>query len=250
MIRLKDIGIGYGSRILIEKLNFDVSSGSVLTVIGSNGSGKTSLMRVMHGLQMPISGEVFWKDRLLSEIDRKEKTKIAAGLYSNFFRVDGFSVRDMVALGRTPYTGLFGKLSSEDHRQIEEAIMTVGLNDFAKKQIVDLSDGEFRKAMLAKLLAQDTELLFLDEPTTHLDLPAALEFVSLLRDLARLGKTIVMSTHHLALAFKLSDRVLLLNGQGDWALDLPENIMKHELLCHFLKTDKIRIEEGNLLIDL
>jgi iron complex transport system ATP-binding protein len=250
LIRLNNISIGYDARLLVRDLSFDQPKGSVLTVIGSNGSGKSTLLRTLHGLQPPESGEVFWDGRNLSSIDRKERTRLAAGLYGDFARVEGFSVWDLVALGRSPYTDFFGKLGKEDQERIHEAIMAVGIEGFERKQIVELSDGEFRKAMLAKMLAQDTELLILDEPTTHLDLPAALEFVSLLKDLSRSGKTIVMSTHHLALGFKLSDSMLLLDGLENWALGSPREIMEHELLCHFLKTNKIKVEDGNLFYEL
>jgi len=250
MINLKDISIGYGDRVLIDELNLDLAEGSVLAIIGANGSGKSSLMRVIHGLQEPLSGDVFWRDAGLKTITRNEKPKIAAGLYGDFSRVEGFNVEDLVALGRSPYTGPFGKMGQEDHQHVKRALDLVGMGDFAPKKITELSDGEFRKAMLAKLLAQDTQLLLLDEPTTHLDLPASLEFVGLLKNLSRMGKTIVMTTHHLALAFKLSDKILLLDGNGSWACDNPREIMEHELLCHFLKTDKIRIDRGNLILDL
>jgi len=250
MIQAKDISVGYGSKMLVEKLNLHLPKGSVTAFIGSNGSGKSSLMRVLNGLQAPLSGEVLWDEKKLTDFHRKEKAKYAASLYSNFARVEGFTVSELVALGRSNHTGFFGKLSDSDHIKIRESLNLVGIEALKDKELTTLSDGEFRKAMLAKLLAQDTEILFLDEPTTHLDLPAALDFVGVLKKLAKAGKTIVMSTHHLALAFKLADHVLLFDGNGKAAFGNANEMMNHELLCGFLKTDKIRVENGNLLFDL
>lgn len=250
MIAAEKISIGYDSRSLIRDLNFELPSGSILSIIGSNGSGKSSLIRVLNGLQEPNQGGVKWKGESLSAISPRERVKAAASLYSNFSRVEGFSVRDLVSLGRTPYTDFFGRLKAKDREMVDYAMTETGISDFADKAIRDLSDGEFRKAMLAKLLAQDTDILFLDEPTTHLDLPAAIEFASLLKKMAGRGKTVIFSTHHLSLAFKMSNSVLLLDGKGEWAMGDAEEIMSHELLCHFLKTDKIRVENGDLKFDL
>lgn len=250
MIEAHKISVGYGSRILVEELDLTLPKGSVTAFIGSNGSGKSSLMRVLNGLQEPLSGKVSWNERDISDFDRKEKAKVAASLYSNFSRVEGFTVAELVALGRSNFTGFFGKLSAQDHRKIDEAIETVGIGSLKEKELTTLSDGEFRKAMLAKLLAQDTDILFLDEPTTHLDLPAALDFVQVLKRLALRGKTIVMSTHHLALAFKMADHILLFDGDGKAAFGNADEMMNHELLCGFLKTDKIRVENGNLFFDI
>jgi iron complex transport system ATP-binding protein len=250
MIEARAIRVGYGSKILVENLNLHLPKGSVTAFIGSNGAGKSSLMRVLNGLQAPLSGEVFWNGKLLSEFHRKERANYAASLYSNFARVEGFTVKELVALGRSNHTGFFGKLSKTDFEKVGQSIEIVGISELTDKELTTLSDGEFRKAMLAKLLAQDTEILFLDEPTTHLDLPAALDFVAVLKTLAASGKTIVMSTHHLALAFKMADHVLLFDGNGKAAFGNATEMMNHELLCGFLKTNKIRVENGNLLFDL
>ena len=250
MIQTERISVGYGSRVLVKDLDLLLPKGSVTAFIGSNGTGKSSLMRVLNGLQEPLSGKVSWNGKDIADFDRKEKAKMAASLYSNFSRVEGFTVAELVALGRSNFTGFFGKLNAEDYAKIDEVIETVGIASLKEIELTTLSDGEFRKAMLAKLLAQDTDILFLDEPTTHLDLPAALDFVQVLKNLALQGKTIVMSTHHLALAFKMADHILLFDGNGKAAFGNAKEMMNHELLCGFLKTDKIRVENGNLLFDL
>lgn len=250
MIEAQKISVGYDSRILVNDLDLLLPKSSITAIIGSNGSGKSSLMRVLNGLQNPLAGTVKWNGKPIAEYGKRERALLVASLYSNFSRVEGFTVTELVALGRSNFTGFFGRLSPDDYAKVDEAIATVGITTLKEKELTTLSDGEFRKAMLAKLLAQHTDILFLDEPTTHLDLPAALEFVHVLQNLAKGGKTIVMSTHHLALAFKMADRILLLDGHGKAAYGSASEMMNHELLCGFLKTDKIKIVDGNLIFDL
>jgi iron complex transport system ATP-binding protein len=250
MIECQDISIGYGQKTLVESLNLSLPAGTVSALIGSNGAGKSSLLRVLNGLQEASRGSVKWKGRALQGISRAERARMASSVYSSFSRVEGFSVRDLVALGRSNYTGFFGRLSQSDYEAVDRSIGIVGLSKIAGKEITTLSDGEFRKALLAKLLAQDTDILFLDEPTSHLDLPAALEFVQVLRQLASRGKTILFSTHHLALAFKMADQIILLDGMGNSAVGTPSQMTNHAMICDFLRTDKIKISEGNLIIDL
>ncbi|MEM9050739.1 MAG: ABC transporter ATP-binding protein [Bacteroidota bacterium] len=250
MIRAENISISYGQKALLRSLDLTLEEGSMTALIGANGSGKSSLMRVLNGLQIPTNGTVFWGNRPLGNINRSEKVKIAGSIYSSFARVEGFKVYDLVALGRSAHTGFFGQLKVEDHEVIQNSLEKVGLAKHSEDQILTLSDGEFRKALLAKLLAQDTDILFLDEPTAHLDLPAALEFVEVLRDLANQGKTIVFSTHHLPLAFKMTDQIVLLDGKGEVAVGPPEDMTTHHMICDFLKTEKIRIVDGNLILDV
>ena len=235
---------------MLKAFDLTVKAGSITALIGSNGSGKSSLMRVLNGLQVPNRGTVFWDQVQLESIDRAARVDLAGSIYSSFSRVEGFKVYDLVALGRSGHTGFFGKLRSIDHVEIEKAIEKVGLSSLSSKEISTLSDGEFRKALLAKLLAQSTELLFLDEPTAHLDLPAALEFVEVLKELANQDKTIIFSTHHLPLAFKMADQIVLLDGKGESAIGPPEYITTHPMIQDFLKTEKIKIVSGNLILDI
>lgn len=250
-----DISTGYPeksakSRVLVEHFQLALKPGEVLAVIGANGTGKSSLLRVLAGLQAPLSGNVQWNGKDLIDISDKERPRTAAVLFREFARVEGFTVRDLVSMGRQPYTGMFGKLRPEDHVAVREALQKTGIEHLAGKQIGTLSDGEFQKSMLAKMLAQNAGIMILDEPTTHLDLPSAIEFIHLLKRLAEVEqKTVVFSSHDLSLVFKLADKILLLDGNGHWAVGTPEEISQHQLMCGFLRTDEIRVENGNLIFD-
>ena len=144
-------------------------------------------------------------------------------------------------------------LSDRAQSMINESILEwrtahLKLLDFAERQVTTLSDGEFQKTMIAKMLAQDAPVMLLDEPATHLDLPASIELLQLLKKLtSREGKTVIFSTHNIALAFRLVEKILLLDGKGSFAAGTPEELSHHALMCGFLRTDRVRVENGNLI---
>ncbi len=235
---------------LVRDLSFALDAGEILTVIGANGAGKSTLLRTLAGLQKPESGDVAWLGRNLTEIPTHQRAKLGASLFREFARVSGFTVRDLVEIGRHPHTGFFGKIKSTDRDAVSKALTTSGIEDLADRQIAALSDGEFQKAMLAKMLAQETQLIFLDEPTTHLDLPSSIAFIKILKTLgAESQKTIVFTSHDLALAFKLSDQILLLDGSGSHIMGTPEMVANHPKLQLFLKDSGMTFKEGNLIFD-
>lgn len=253
-IRAENISISYplrnGIRRVVNDFNLDVKKGEMIALIGSNGSGKSSLLRVLSGLQKPSSGEVFWDGENLTNIPLRTRPKYLSNLFSNYSRVDGFTVFDLVALGRQPYTGMFGKLKPEDEVAISESLEKVGMSAFAKNPIGTLSDGEFRKAMLAKMLAQNAPVMILDEPTTHLDLPSSIEFLKLLKTLARdEEKTILLSSHNISLVFKMADKIVLLTDTGAHTSGTPQEVANHELMCGFLKTPDVYFENENLIFN-
>ncbi len=235
-------------RVILTDFNLEAESGEVIAFIGSNGTGKSSLLRVLSGLQEPSTGDIYWNKTNLSEIPLRIRPTHLSNLFSNYARVDGFTVYDLVSLGRQPYLGVFGKLKSDDHTAIKASLEKVGMQNFAGTQLGTLSDGEFRKAMLAKMLAQNAPIMILDEPTTHLDLPSSVEFLKLVRKLAKEEeKTILLSSHNLSLVFKMADRIVLLGEKGAYAIGKPEEIANSELMCGFLKTPDIFFENGNLI---
>jgi len=216
-------------------------------LMGANGAGKSTLLRVLAGVQQPLAGEVRWSGKPLSSIALGERPRYVSALFRSFSRTNGFTVRDLVTLGRHPYSGFFGKLTGADYMAVEEAISQVGMDRFAGAHVHTLSDGEYQKAMVAKMLAQDAPVMLLDEPTTHLDLPSAIELLQLLSGLTSTkGKAVLFSTHNVALALQLADKVLLLGGDAQSVMASPHDIASHELMCGFLRSAHVRIEDGNL----
>ena len=253
-IRAENISISYHSRkenrTVLSDFNLEMRKGEMLALIGSNGTGKSSLLRVLSGLQEPGNGKVFWNEKDLSSISLRSRPRYLSNLFNNYARVDGFSVFDLVSLGRQPYTGMFGKLKTEDELAINESLEKVGMSAFANGAIGTLSDGEFRKVMLAKMLAQNAPVMILDEPTTHLDLPSSIEFLKLLKKLARdEQKTILLSSHNISLVFKTADKIVLLNDSGKYISGTPKEVANHELMCSFLRTSDVYFENENLVFN-
>jgi len=219
LIKLEGLEIGYGkskkASVLSGKIECNVFGGELVSLMGRNGSGKSTLLRTMAGLQNPLGGRIMIKGRPVQEYQRKEIAKILGFVSTEVIRVDGLRVRDMVAMGRYPHTGWFGSLSSVDHEMIDGAIELTSIGELVDRDLDELSDGERQRAMIARTLAQDTEILILDEPTAFLDLTHKYEITLLLGKLAREhGKTILFSTHDLQLSLQEADKIWLMAEDG------------------------------------
>lgn len=210
MIELKNLTISNSAALLVEQ-NLTLPSNTLTALIGRNGSGKSTLLRVISGEQSPMSGEVIIGGTNPAKATAAELAKIVSVVTTESVRVRNLTCRQLIALGRSPYTGLFGKLTADDEQKVDDALNAVGMGEFANRQITQISDGEMRRIMIARALAQDTPVMLLDEPTSFLDVPGRYEICRLLAELAhRHGKTILYSTHELEQALQYSDWILLL----------------------------------------
>ncbi len=216
VVRLDHVTIGYHGKVVAEALSGSVHAGQLTCLVGRNGLGKSTLLRTLAGFQQPLKGEVLWRDgntwRSLHSMTRPGLALLVSVVLTERPDVQQMTVAEVVGLGRMPYTGFFGTLSSADLEVVEEALTLVGISDFAPRMIDALSDGERQKVMIAKALAQQTPVVLLDEPTAFLDYPSKVEMMKLLRRLAaETGKAILLSTHDLPLALQLADRLLTID---------------------------------------
>ena len=221
-IQLRDLCIGYttkhGVRTVAEGINGAIRSGELTCLLGPNGVGKSTLLRTLSAFQPAISGEVLisrseergvWSE--ISSFTDKELSRLIGVVLTEKPDVRNMSVRELVALGRSPYTGFWGTCSKDDLRIVDEAIEMVGITDLVRRPVHTLSDGERQKVMIAKALAQQTPVIFLDEPTAFLDYPSKVEVLQLLRRISREAeKTIFLSTHDVELALQLADTIWLM----------------------------------------
>lgn len=213
MIRLQDYSIGFKNRMLLENVSTEFAPSVLTALIGRNGSGKSTLMKSICGLNPKYGGQIFIDDENLRNISPLRLAKLVAYVNTSRPRMANLKCIDIVSLGRTPYTAWHGKISDKDKDLAMEALRLVGMEDFALRDINRLSDGESEKIMIARAIAQDTQNLILDEPTSFLDLPTRFELVRLLRKLAHeKGKTILFSTHELDIALNMCDMVALVDN--------------------------------------
>lgn len=212
-LRLNQISLAYGSRILVREASASLPAGSLTALIGRNGSGKSTLLRVVAGLDEPAGGSVSLCERPLSDRSPRERAAVVSFVTTEKIRIADLTSEEVVALGRAPYTDWTGRLRPEDRALVARALELVGMEAFARKPLDRMSDGECQRVMIARALAQDTPVILLDEPTAFLDLPNRYELAMLLRRLAHEeGKCILFSTHDIDVALGFCDFVMLIDA--------------------------------------
>lgn len=213
MVEAKGLSVGYGNNVILQGVDFSLPCGCMAVLLGSNGSGKSTLLSVLCGNAKPQKGTVSISGKNVHVCSGRELAKMVSIVVPDTRGAGALTVKEIVALGRYPYTGIFGRLTNQDEEFISKAIETVGIGDLKYRYFGTLSDGERQKVMLARAVAQDTDVIFLDEPTAFLDVGGKIETVKLLRKFADRGKTIILSTHDLHSALSAADTLMVANKQ-------------------------------------
>jgi iron complex transport system ATP-binding protein len=214
---IEGLSVGYGERGPAGKLVFSgiglrAGKGESIAVIGKNGVGKSTLLRTIGRLQKPLGGKIQIKGSDINHYKRNAFARLISFVSTETIRVSNMSVLHLVSMGRYPYTGWTGKLGDDDYRIVNEAVHLTGIDDLKYKPVNEVSDGERRRAMIARALAQDTEIIILDEPTAFLDLPGKYEIIRLLNELTfSKGKTIIFSSHDLNITLQETDKIWLMH---------------------------------------
>lgn len=216
VIETHDLTIGYKTKVIHSHLNLKLRGADLTSILGVNGSGKSTLIRTLCGFIPPLSGKIFIMGREITTYTKEELSSILSVVLTERVSDGGLTVYEIVAMGRYPYTGFFGKLSDRDREVIERSIRDVGVWDMRDLFISELSDGERQKVMIAKSLAQESKIIILDEPTSFLDLRSRMETISLLRRLAvEKDMTFLLSLHDLELSLQYSDSLWIMShGDG------------------------------------
>lgn len=226
LISTHELSIGYaGKPVLQSDLNLEVNRGQIISLMGQNGVGKTTFLKTINGLLPAHSGTVNLKDRSLTKLSRLQIAKECALVLTEKPPNQQLSVIDLVAMGRHPYSNWLGILSHEDKTAVEAAIHQTNIDYIAERKIGELSDGQLQKVMIARALAQDTDLIILDEPVAHLDLNNKIEVMRLLRAIAQQGKGILISTHDIQVTTQLSDELWLFGFSEPVQTGLPEDLI-------------------------
>lgn len=217
VLSIRDLAIGYRRGSYIRQgLSLDLQRGALTCLVGRNGAGKSTLLRTLCGFLPPGQGTITINGRSLQDYSQKELSRTLSVVLTEILgEIHYLSVRQTVETGRYPYCDCFARLDAQDRRKAEDAMTEVGINHLADKTMARLSDGQRQKVMIAKALAQDTELIVLDEPLSFLDMAARVETMTMLERLAHEnGKTLLLSTHDVDLAFAFADRLWVLGTDG------------------------------------
>lgn len=211
MIEFQNISAGYGGKAVVRNISFTAPKGKITSLIGPNGQGKTTLLRTAGGLLAPQAGRVMLDGRPVDSYRRRELARLAAML-PQVRETPAITVQRLVAHGRYPHLGFGRELAQADRELVERAMEEAGVQALRDRELASLSGGERQRAYIAMALAQDSEALLLDEPTTYLDIGQRYEVLELIRRLNAWGKTVLMVLHDLALAFAYSDCAALIDG--------------------------------------
>ncbi|MFK7048788.1 MULTISPECIES: ABC transporter ATP-binding protein [Flavobacterium] len=215
IIQTKQLSIGYTIKniqnCIAQNLNLNFQKGKLITLIGANGVGKSTLLKTLTSIQKPLYGEVILNNLNIHRYTDLELAKNLSVVLTEKLPPSNLTIYELVALGRQPYTNWLGTLTEEDHTKIKEALILTEITSIQHKKHYEISDGQLQKALIARALAQDTSLIILDEPTTHLDLHHKVSVFKLLKKLAHeTQKCILFSTHDLDLAIQISDEMVVM----------------------------------------
>lgn len=229
MIELKSISFSYGEKPVLSNLSAAFGPGTFYGIVGPNGCGKTTLIRLLCGLNKPSEGQVLLNGRSYGDYSRKELGK-QLSLLPQSRSLPSVTVEDLVSRGRYPYLGLTRRMTDADRTAVQKALSDAGAVSFARRDITTLSGGERQRVCFALLLAQDTPYVFLDEPTTYLDIAHRFSLLEQLKSLKEQGKCVIAVLHDLSLALRYCDQVAVLEKGSLCAMDSPQTLLDRGIL--------------------
>lgn len=221
-----DVKLGYGERTIVEKLSITVPPGKFTVIVGANACGKSTLLRGLARLMAPASGAVYLDGRAIHQLSTREVATVLGVLPQTPVAPDGITVADLVGRGRYPHQGWFRKWTSTDDAAVASALQSTDTLDLAQRAVDELSGGQRQRVWIAMVLAQRTDILLLDEPTTFLDINHQVEVLDLLTDLVRTqGRTVVAVLHDLNLACRYADHIVAMQGGRIVVEGVPGEVM-------------------------
>ncbi len=247
ILSTKNLSIGYntkkGKSIISNRINIQLDQGKLIGLVGANGIGKSTLLRTLTSIQQPLEGSIQLEGKSLSEYKSLELAQTMSLVLTEQLISKNLTVFELVALGRQPYTNWIGSLSVQDRSVINQALEQTNISDLNDRKCYELSDGQLQKVMIARALAQDTSLIILDEPTTHLDMYHKAYILKLLQELSKeTNKTILFSSHEIDLAIQLCDTMIVMTPETVFS-DAPCNLISQGIFDNLFPKDLIRFDE-------
>lgn len=254
ILTTSNLCVGYSSKkeikTIASNINLSLKKGELIALIGANGIGKSTLLRTLIGIQPPLSGDVILNGKNISEYDSISFAQNLSIVLTEKLPASNLTVFEIIALGRQPYTNWLGNLSENDIWKINEAMELTQITSLAEKNHYEISDGQLQNVLVARALAQDTPLIILDEPTTHLDLLHKVSLFKLLKKLAKeTNKCILFSTHDIDMAIQISDEMIIMTSDNV-VQDQPCNFISKGNFNTLFKDDHIAFdsEKGKFIV--
>lgn len=252
-VTLSSLSIGYrlrgGDKVVAAGINASLHAGELTCLIGANGAGKSTLLKTLAAFLPKLGGSIYIKDKEVADYTNRELSQLVGVVLTSRPEAENMTAEEVVGLGRTPYTGFWGTLGTDDKRIVTESMEQVGVAHLATRTVTTLSDGERQKVMLAKALAQQTPIIILDEPTAFLDYPSKVDTLLLLTRLSHeTGKTVFMSTHDLELALQTANRLWLMPGNGHVITGTPRELADSGDLSAFIERRGIEFDKETMNI--
>lgn len=240
----KNLGIGHGKTIL-NNINIEVGQGQFIAVLGGNGRGKSTFLKTIATDIPLIEGKIELYGKDLSKWERHRISEKIAAVWTHKINIGLMTVEEFIAFGRYPFTNWLAKMKAVDKKQVQNSIDLCGIDHLKNKDIQELSDGEKQKVMIARAISQNTEIIILDEPTTHLDIKNTAEVFYLLKELSvKYNKTILVSTHKVEIGLQLADEIILISknkvGQGTADQLIENGRIQKEFQSNYLLFDKVK----------
>ena len=229
-VNVTDLSVSYRTTLILDKLNLSLPEGKLIALVGPNGCGKSTLLKSIARLLIPRDGQIWLEGQTLRSLTAKEVARKIALLTQTPISPDGITVKNLVAFGRAPYLNAFGHLSSTDKLLIQQSMSLMGVEELAENNLAQLSGGQRQRVWIAMALAQQTNTLLLDEPTTYLDMAHQVELMNHLQQLNKNGKSIIVVLHDLNQACRYADMLVVLKQGRVIATGTPEQVMTETLL--------------------
>tara|TARA_R110002049_G_scaffold176559_1_gene343750 strand:+ start:5021 stop:5815 length:795 start_codon:yes stop_codon:yes gene_type:complete len=247
ILKTENLSIGYASKkaktVVASNIHIELKQGELVGLIGANGVGKSTLLRTLTNVQKGLKGRVFINEKDIKNYNPLDLAKVMSLVLTEQITSKNLSVFELVALGRQPYTNWVGNLSENDITVVHNALKQTNITDLKHKKCFELSDGQLQKVMISRALAQDTDLIILDEPTTHLDMYHKAYILKLLQKLAKeTNKTILFSSHEIDLAIQLCDTLIVMT-ETDVISDEPCNLISKGTFNRLFPKDLIAFDE-------
>jgi iron complex transport system ATP-binding protein len=246
ILESRALSIGYFEKkqpkIIGQNINICLKKASLVALVGQNGVGKSTLLRTLSGIQKPVGGELFFNSKSYRQYNIKDLAQYRSVLLTDKIPLNNLNVLEIISQGRQPYTHWFGKISKQDEVCIRKAIESTQIASLVNRKAYEISDGQLQKVLLARALAQDTALIFLDEPSNHLDIGNKLVLIKLLKDLTiQTQKTILFSTHDIDMAIQIADQMIVMTD-NETLQDTPCNLIEQGVFNQLFQQNDIAFD--------